>query len=172
MHHDLRAGAWVEQSRCPHADVGPSGDLGLVDEPGVRPRGAAGAGHRRLPAGPSDVRRALEADAVGVARRRDQKLDGQRRRRRGQRLGAGPVVGELRLRRHFQRLPAVPPPRELRAAGPALTPPTSLRPFAIHVDDADVEDLRDRLARTRWPGPATTGGWDQGPPLDYLYDLC
>lgn len=28
------------------------------------------------------------------------------------------------------------------------------------------------MARTRWPEPATTAGWDQGPPLDYLRDLC
>ena len=28
------------------------------------------------------------------------------------------------------------------------------------------------MARTRWPEPATTPGWDQGPPLAYLRDLC
>ena len=28
------------------------------------------------------------------------------------------------------------------------------------------------MASTRWPEPATAEGWDQGPPLGYLRDLC
>jgi epoxide hydrolase len=47
-----------------------------------------------------------------------------------------------------------------------------VRPFRIAVPDADLADLRDRLARTRWPEPATVGGWTQGVPLDYARDLC
>ena len=47
-----------------------------------------------------------------------------------------------------------------------------MRPFRIEVPEADLADLRDRLARTRWPDPATVGGWTQGVPLDYARDLC
>ena len=47
-----------------------------------------------------------------------------------------------------------------------------VRPFRIEVPDADLADLRDRLARTRWPDPSTVGGWAQGVPLDYARDLC
>jgi epoxide hydrolase len=47
-----------------------------------------------------------------------------------------------------------------------------VRPFRIEVPEADLVDLRDRLARTRWPEPATVGGWTQGVPLDYARDLC
>lgn len=45
-------------------------------------------------------------------------------------------------------------------------------PFRIDVPDVDLTDLRDRLARTRWPEPATVPGWAQGVPLTYLQELC
>lgn len=45
-------------------------------------------------------------------------------------------------------------------------------PFRIDVAEADLRDLRDRLARTRWPEAATVGDWSQGVPLEYLRDLC
>ncbi len=47
-----------------------------------------------------------------------------------------------------------------------------MQPFRIEIPDADLEDLRDRLRRTRWPEPATADGWAQGVPLDYLRELC
>jgi pimeloyl-ACP methyl ester carboxylesterase len=47
-----------------------------------------------------------------------------------------------------------------------------ITPFTIAVPDEALEDLRDRLRRTRWPEPATIPGWSQGVPLDYLRDLC
>ena len=36
-----------------------------------------------------------------------------------------------------------------------------IRPFRIQVPQADLDDLRDRLARTRWPERwiATTAAW-------------
>lgn len=46
-----------------------------------------------------------------------------------------------------------------------------MREFRIEVPESDLEDLRERLRRTRWPEPATVGGWGQGVPLDYLRDL-
>ncbi len=45
-------------------------------------------------------------------------------------------------------------------------------PFYIDVDPADIDDLRRRLERTRWPEPSTVSDWSQGVPLAYLRDLC
>ncbi|HEY1568358.1 MAG TPA: epoxide hydrolase [Solirubrobacteraceae bacterium] len=49
---------------------------------------------------------------------------------------------------------------------------TLVQPFRIEIPDAELDDLRERLRRTRWPEPATADGWTQGVPLDYLRDLC
>ena len=46
------------------------------------------------------------------------------------------------------------------------------RPFQIHVPDADLEDLRGRLRRTRWPQPLDGVGWDYGANIDYVRELC
>jgi epoxide hydrolase len=45
-------------------------------------------------------------------------------------------------------------------------------PFRIEIPDGDLDDLRDRLRRTRWPEPETVGDWSQGIPLAYTRDLC
>jgi epoxide hydrolase len=47
-----------------------------------------------------------------------------------------------------------------------------LRPFRIAATDAELDDLRARLAATRWPDPSTVDDWSQGVPLPYLQDLC
>ena len=44
--------------------------------------------------------------------------------------------------------------------------------FRIEIPDADLDDLRDRLHRTRWPEAETVDDWSQGVPLAYLRDLC
>ncbi|WP_354643046.1 epoxide hydrolase family protein [Kitasatospora camelliae] len=49
---------------------------------------------------------------------------------------------------------------------------TAVTPFRVETPQADLDDLRERLARTRWPEPATVEGWAQGVPLDYLRDLA
>ncbi|WUD69698.1 epoxide hydrolase [Nocardia sp. NBC_00508] len=49
---------------------------------------------------------------------------------------------------------------------------TALRPFRIEVPQAELDDLRDRLARTRWPAHLPGDGWTAGVPLDYLRDLA
>ncbi|GAA2547416.1 epoxide hydrolase family protein [Pseudonocardia hydrocarbonoxydans] len=46
-----------------------------------------------------------------------------------------------------------------------------MREFRIDIPQADLDDLRDRLARTRWPEPSTVEGWTQGVPLDYAREL-
>jgi pimeloyl-ACP methyl ester carboxylesterase len=47
-----------------------------------------------------------------------------------------------------------------------------VRDFRIETPQADLDDLRERLHRTRWPDPSTVEGWTQGVPLDYAQDLC
>jgi microsomal epoxide hydrolase len=44
--------------------------------------------------------------------------------------------------------------------------------FRVDVADADLADLRDRLARTRWPNESPAPPWVQGTPLAYLKELC
>ena len=46
-----------------------------------------------------------------------------------------------------------------------------IRPFRIDVSDAELEDLRDRLARTRWPDELPGVGWSYGVGLDYVKDM-
>jgi pimeloyl-ACP methyl ester carboxylesterase len=43
--------------------------------------------------------------------------------------------------------------------------------FRIHVDDAVLEDLRDRLVRTRFPDQIEGTGWEYGMPVGYLREL-
>ncbi|MGH2518028.1 MAG: epoxide hydrolase family protein [Ktedonobacterales bacterium] len=49
---------------------------------------------------------------------------------------------------------------------------TSIRPFRIEIPQADLDDLRDRLARTRWPDELPGAGWSRGVPLSYLKELA
>ena len=44
-------------------------------------------------------------------------------------------------------------------------------PFRIAVPDSALEDLRERLLRTRWPDRETVDDWSQGMPLEFLQDL-
>ena len=53
-----------------------------------------------------------------------------------------------------------------------LADDAEVRPFRIHVEDATLADLKDRLARTRWPDELSDAGWDYGVPLGYLRELC
>jgi epoxide hydrolase len=47
-----------------------------------------------------------------------------------------------------------------------------IRPFRVDVPQADLDDLRDRLARTRWPDELPDAGWSRGVPLGYLQELA
>jgi len=47
-----------------------------------------------------------------------------------------------------------------------------IRSFEIAVDDAEIDDLRRRLARTRWPESECVDDWSQGIPLAYVRELC
>src|SRR5262245_42207404 len=47
-----------------------------------------------------------------------------------------------------------------------------IRPFRIQIPQADLDDLRERLAGTRWPSEMPGVGWDRGVPVDYLKELA
>ena len=46
-----------------------------------------------------------------------------------------------------------------------------VEPFVIEVSDGALDDLRERIHRTRWPTPAPGVPWAQGTDLGYLRDL-
>jgi len=45
-------------------------------------------------------------------------------------------------------------------------------PFTVSVPEPVLTDLRDRLARTRWPDEIPGAGWDYGVSLTYLKELA
>ena len=49
---------------------------------------------------------------------------------------------------------------------------SDIQPFSIEASDAEIEDLRGRLAATRWPDAETVDDWSQGIPLAYLQEVC
>ena len=48
----------------------------------------------------------------------------------------------------------------------------AIRPYRIDVPQADVDDLRARLARTRWAPDLPGTGWTRGVPTAYLRELA
>jgi pimeloyl-ACP methyl ester carboxylesterase len=47
-----------------------------------------------------------------------------------------------------------------------------IRSFRVEIPQPAVDDLRDRLARTRWPDELAGVGWSRGVPLGYLQELA
>jgi pimeloyl-ACP methyl ester carboxylesterase len=47
-----------------------------------------------------------------------------------------------------------------------------IRTFRIAIPQADLDDLRDRLARTRWPDELPNAGWDYGVALNYVKEMA
>lgn len=47
----------------------------------------------------------------------------------------------------------------------------SIQPFSINVAQSTLDDLHERLARTRWPDEAQGAGWEYGTNLEYLKSL-
>ena len=45
---------------------------------------------------------------------------------------------------------------------PTSPPATRVRPFTVSISDSEIDDLKQRLARTRWPDVETVGDWSQG----------
>jgi len=60
----------------------------------------------------------------------------------------------------------VPESAETETTGPEVTP------FRIDIDQRQLDDLSDRLRRTRWADPETVDDWSQGMPLAYLQEVC
>lgn len=52
-----------------------------------------------------------------------------------------------------------------------MTNDLTIEPFRVAVPDAVLDDLRERLARTRLPNQIDGAGWSQGTELGYLTDL-
>ncbi|MFB6475973.1 epoxide hydrolase N-terminal domain-containing protein [Paenibacillus glucanolyticus] len=50
--------------------------------------------------------------------------------------------------------------------------PNEIRPFRISIPQEDLEDLRERLLRTRWPAQLPGGGWNRGLAVNYLKNLA
>jgi hypothetical protein len=64
----------------------------------------------------------------------------------------------------------------LAATGPlsprtAFTQTSSIAPFTYHAPQSALDDLKQRLARTRWPEHETANDWSQGAPLAKLRTL-
>jgi epoxide hydrolase len=49
---------------------------------------------------------------------------------------------------------------------------STISPYRIDIPQGALDDLRDRLGRTRWPDELPGVGWDLGVPLDYLKGLA
>ncbi|MFI1396457.1 epoxide hydrolase family protein [Streptomyces sp. NPDC020681] len=47
-----------------------------------------------------------------------------------------------------------------------------IRPYRIETSQAQLDDLSDRLARTRWPDELPDAGWAYGASLPYLHSLA
>lgn len=47
----------------------------------------------------------------------------------------------------------------------------TIEPFIAAVPERDLEDLRDRLRRTRWPEEVNGAGWDYGVPLGWMKEM-
>ena len=48
----------------------------------------------------------------------------------------------------------------------------AIRPFKIAISDDTLNDLKQRLANTRWPEKETVKDWSQGIPLAYTQEVC
>ena len=47
----------------------------------------------------------------------------------------------------------------------------SIQAFTIHLAQSALDELRERLGRTRWPDEVEGAGWDYGTNVGYLKEL-
>lgn len=59
----------------------------------------------------------------------------------------------------------------MNAHTPKTVDDTAIVPFAIHVPDAALADLKERLTMTRWPQDIT-GDWSRGQPVHFVRELA
>jgi epoxide hydrolase len=50
-------------------------------------------------------------------------------------------------------------------------PAAEVRPFRVDIPQSDLDDLRERLDRVRWPDELAGADWSYGVPLDYVREL-
>jgi pimeloyl-ACP methyl ester carboxylesterase len=53
-----------------------------------------------------------------------------------------------------------------------MTMSTEITPFQVDIPQSQLEDLGERLSRTRWPESETVDDWSQGMPLSYTRELA
>ncbi len=53
----------------------------------------------------------------------------------------------------------------------ASMPAPLVRPFTVAIPNSEIDDLKQRLARTRWPNPETVPDWSQGVRLENAKSL-
>jgi epoxide hydrolase len=168
-----------ERSVCRGAEQGTSRILGEVDEATSR---AARSEHHPCRCSNSQTRQAAPratndgvvgpASAVAHLRRGAHSIAGQRRElrrkaRRARSCTASPMKNQTGRRLEPHSPLQTPAKRALDVApGPAVLP------FRIAIPEAALADLKDRLARTRWPDDLPGGDWSRGVPLYYLRDLA
>jgi hypothetical protein len=56
----------------------------------------------------------------------------------------------------------------MRTQQPTGSDIAGLRPFRVEISDAAIDDLCERLARTRWPEKEPVGDWSMWIPLAVL----
>jgi hypothetical protein len=49
---------------------------------------------------------------------------------------------------------------------------SQITPFEINIPDEQLDDLKQRLANTRWAEAETVDDWSQGTPLSYVKEVC
>src|SRR5258706_6871360 len=54
----------------------------------------------------------------------------------------------------------------------AMTKNATITPYTVQIPSTDLDDLTDRLRRTRWTAPLPGQGWDRGVPAGYLQELA
>jgi epoxide hydrolase len=52
-----------------------------------------------------------------------------------------------------------------------MSQPASIKPFKIDIQQTVLDDLHDRLSRTRWPDELPDVGWNYGVPMSYVKRL-
>jgi epoxide hydrolase len=67
--------------------------------------------------------------------------------------------------------PGAAAPQEAATSGIQLDG-SGILPFRIEVPQAAVDDLKERLANSRWPDESPGEGWSRGVPADYLKGLA
>jgi Epoxide hydrolase N terminus len=79
-------------------------------------------------------------------------------------LGTGPLLAS-------QKESTLVESSSAYSAQTPTVPGEEIRPFHIDIPQVDVDDLNDRLARTRWLSELPGVGWSRGVPVGYLKGL-